>query len=65
MFSKGFEMFENSDYIDKVFISDSIPKVNKMNSEKLKIISLESMISKIIELDFHSKSISELYTLKK
>ena len=58
-------MFENSDYIDKVFISDSIPKVNKINSEKLKIISLESMISKIIELDFHSKSISELYTLKK
>ena len=65
LFSKGFEMFENSDYIDKVFISDSIPKVNKINSEKLKIISLESMISKIIELDFHSKSISELYTLKK
>lgn len=65
LFSKGFEMFENSDYIDKVFISDSIPKVNKINSEKLKIISLESMISKAIELDFHSKSMSELYTLKK
>lgn len=64
LFSKGFDMFDKSKAIDKVLISDSIPKVKDIKSKKLHIISLESMISKVIELDANAQSMSALYNKK-
>lgn len=61
IFSKGFDMFEQCDAIDQVLVSDSIPKVREIKSKKLKIISLEEMIAKVIEADANSKSIGNLY----
>ena len=65
LFSRGFEIFDKNDAIDKVLISDSLPKAREIKSNKLKIISLESIIAKAIEIDFNSKSMSELYSFKK
>lgn len=65
IFSKGFDMFDKNESIDKVLISDSLPKVKNIKSNKIKIISLEKMISKVIEIDYNSKSMIELYTIKK
>lgn len=64
LFSHGFEMFEKSESIDKVLISDSIPKARQVKSNKLQIISLQPFISSAIEIDYNSKSMSELYSLK-
>ncbi|MBD5423409.1 MAG: ribose-phosphate diphosphokinase [Mycoplasma sp.] len=65
IFSKGFEMFDESKSVDYVLISDSIPKVKEIKSEKLKIISLENMISKAIDVDMNSQSMSELFQSRK
>lgn len=65
LFSKGFDSFENNDSIDAVLISDSIPKVKKIKSKKLRIISLTKMISKAIDVDINSKSMSQLFKAKK
>ncbi len=65
LFSKGFEMFEKSEAVEKVIVSDSLPKVNSIKSNKLKIISLQQMIYLAIEIDFNSKSMSDLYSFKK
>lgn len=65
LFSKGFEQFDNNDSIDAVLISDSIPNVKKINSKKLRIISLTKMISKAIDVDINSKSMSQLFSSKK
>lgn len=65
LFSKGFDSFENNDSIDAVLISDSIPKVKKIKSKKLRIISLTKMISKAIDVDINSKSMSQLFNPKK
>lgn len=65
LFSKGFDMFENSQAVDRVLISDSLPKVRQIKSKKIQIISLESMISNAIEIDFNSKSMSDLYSFKR
>lgn len=61
IFSKKFDMFEQSDAIDRVLVSDSIPSVREIKSKKLEIISLEDLISKVIDADANSKSISEIY----
>lgn len=65
LFSKGFEIFDESNAIDKVLISDSIPNVDRINSKKIEIISLQKMISAAIDIDFNSKSMSDLYSFKK
>lgn len=61
IFSKKFDMFHNSDAIDKVIISDSIPTYTEFKSDKLEIISLESLIVKVIDADSNSKSIRNVY----
>ncbi len=65
LFSKGFDIFENADSVDLVCVSDSIPKVKNIKSKKLKIISLENMISKAIDVDWNSESMSKLFETKK
>lgn len=65
LFSKGFEIFDECKEIDKVLISDSIPKVKNIKSKKLKIISLKNMIANAIEIDFNSRSMSDLYSFNK
>lgn len=61
LFSKKFDMFDKSDAVDKVIVSDSLPHVNNIKSKKLEIVSLNTLIAKVIEADSNSKSISELY----
>ena len=61
IFSKTFNNFEKCDAIDKVLVSDSIPTVRQIKSNKLEIISLDNMIAKTIDADISSKSISKLF----
>lgn len=65
LFSKGFDIFEKAESVDLVCVSDSIPKVKNIKSKKLKIISLENMISKAIDVDWNSESMSRLFETKK
>lgn len=57
IFSKGFDIFDKCEAIDNVFVSDSIPTVRNIKSNKLEIISLELLIAKVIEADANSCSI--------
>ncbi|WP_406602256.1 ribose-phosphate pyrophosphokinase [Metamycoplasma sualvi] len=65
LFSKGFDIFEKAESVDLVCVSDSIPTVKNIKSKKLKIISLENMISKAIDVDWNSESMSRLFETKK
>lgn len=65
LFSKGFDIFEKAESVDLVCVSDSIPTVKNIKSKKLKIISLENMISKAIDVDWNSESMSKLFETKK
>ena len=64
LFSKGFDIFEKAESVDLVCVSDSIPTVKNIKSKKLKII-LENMISKAIDVDWNSESMSRLFETKK
>lgn len=61
IFSKGFKDFDNSKAVDQVFVSDSISSVYDIKSPKVKVLSLDSMISKAISATINSESISEIY----
>ncbi|MGL5205599.1 MAG: ribose-phosphate diphosphokinase [Metamycoplasmataceae bacterium] len=61
LFTKSFDSFEKSEFIDKVLVSDSIEKVYDIKSKKLKIISLAPLISDVIKASIESKSISQVY----
>lgn len=61
LFSRGFEAFEAEKDIDQVFITDSIETVYNIKSNKLKVISLDNMISKTIEATINSTSVAEIY----
>ncbi|MGL5204987.1 MAG: ribose-phosphate diphosphokinase [Metamycoplasmataceae bacterium] len=61
LFTKSFDGFEQSEFIDKVFVSDSIEKVYDIKSPKIKIISLAPLISDVIKASIESKSISQIY----
>lgn len=65
LFSKGFDMFEKAESVDLVYVSNSIPSVKDIKSKKLKIISLENMIAKAIDVDWNSESMSKLFESKK
>lgn len=60
IFSAGFEEFEKADFIDKVFLSDSVEKHN-FKSSKIEIISLAPLLSKVIKASEESHSISQIY----
>ncbi|MGL4252116.1 MAG: ribose-phosphate diphosphokinase [Metamycoplasmataceae bacterium] len=61
LFTKSFDLFEKSEFIDKVLVSDSIEKVYDIKSKKLQIISLAPLISDVIKASIESKSISQIY----
>ncbi|MGL5617506.1 MAG: ribose-phosphate diphosphokinase [Metamycoplasmataceae bacterium] len=61
LFTKSFDGFEKSEFIDKVLVSDSIEKVYDIKSKKLQIISLAPLISDVIKASIESKSISQIY----
>lgn len=60
IFSKSFEAFEKSEFIDKVFLSDSIEN-KSLVSEKIEFISLSPLLSKVIKANEKSESISKIY----
>lgn len=61
LFTKSFQPFEESEFIDKVLISDSIEKVHNIQSSKLVIISLAPFIADVIKAYIESQSISQIY----
>ena len=61
LFTKSFKEFDESSFIDKVLISDSIESVFNIKSKKLVIISLAPFISDVIKASIESESISKIY----
>ncbi len=61
LFTKSFDAFDKSEFIDKVLVSDSIQSVHNIKSSKIAIISLAPFISKVIKASINSKSISRIY----
>jgi ribose-phosphate pyrophosphokinase len=63
IFTKGFNLFEDCKYIDKVLITDSIEHVYELEKKhkKLKVVSIAKMIALTIEAIINSKSISIIY----
>lgn len=61
LFSRGFEAFDSEKDIDQVFITDSIGTVYDLKSKKLKVVSLDAMISKTIKATVESTSVAEIY----
>ena len=62
IFTKGIKVFDESADINQVIVTDSIPSVTKLNSKKLKVVTLSAFIAKAIRATVESKSISEMYT---
>ncbi|MGY6171811.1 ribose-phosphate pyrophosphokinase [Candidatus Mycoplasma pogonae] len=63
LFSKGFELFENCDFVDKVIVTDSVPSVNELAQQfsKLEVASLASFISEVILAHWEGYSVSDIY----
>lgn len=61
IFTKGFDMFQNSKDIDRVIVTDSIPSVNKIKGNKLTVVSIAEIMSIAIQATSESTSISEAY----
>lgn len=62
LFSRGFEAFENADYIDSVIVTDSVENKEVSQHSKLKVVSLAPFISQIILTTINSESISSIYS---
>lgn len=62
LFTKGFKQFENSEHVDQVIITDSIPSVLEIKSKKLHIVSLAAFLASAIKATATSTSISTIYT---
>ncbi|TCG11587.1 ribose-phosphate pyrophosphokinase [Mycoplasma todarodis] len=62
IFSKGFKHFEESDAIEHVLITDSIASVYDIKSDKLKVVSLDTFLSKIIQATIEGTSVSTIYS---
>nr|WP_318023922.1 ribose-phosphate pyrophosphokinase [Mesomycoplasma molare] len=61
IFSKGFEMFENSPYVDKVLITDSIEQESLKKYSKIEVVSLCDFISEVIIATINKSSVSDIY----
>ncbi|NQZ29347.1 MAG: ribose-phosphate pyrophosphokinase [Mycoplasmatales bacterium] len=61
IFSKGFKHFEESDAIEQVLITDSIANVRNIKSKKLKVVSLDTFLAKIIKATVDGTSVSTIY----
>jgi ribose-phosphate pyrophosphokinase len=62
LFSKGFDAFEKSSAIDRVYITDSLEHVHSIKSSKLTIVSLSGFISEVISATYGATSITSVYT---
>lgn len=62
IFSKGFEMFENSPFVDKVIVTDSLDHSAIENKfKKLHIASLDQFIANVINANYTNGSVSQVY----
>ncbi|MGZ9432096.1 ribose-phosphate pyrophosphokinase [Mycoplasma sp. 480] len=61
IFSRGFEMFEESPFVDKVIITDSIEKPKLSKFSKIEIVSLCDFISEVIIATINKSSVSDIY----
>ncbi|QGZ97415.1 ribose-phosphate diphosphokinase [Mycoplasma sp. NEAQ87857] len=62
IFTKGFDMFENNDDVEKVIITDSIDNYELLNKyKKLEIVGLGEFLGKVINASLNGGSISNVY----
>ena len=61
LFSKGFDMFENDNNVTEVIVTDSTNLKNTQNYKKLRILSLDEFLGKVIEANINKTSITEVY----
>lgn len=61
LFSKGFDMFENDSNVTEVIVTDSTNLKNTQNYKKLRILSLDEFLGKVIEANINKTSITEVY----
>ena len=61
LFSKGFDMFENDENVTEVIVTDSTNLKNTQNYKKLRILSLDEFLGKVIEANINKTSITEVY----
>ena len=61
LFSKGFDMFENDEDVTEVIVTDSTNLKNTQNYKKLRILSLDEFLGKVIEANINKTSITEVY----
>lgn len=62
LFSKGFEMFQESKNIDKVIVTNSVSTIYDFKEfSKLSIVNIDNMLSQVITRNTQNGSISELY----
>lgn len=61
LFSNGFDAFDKSPYIDKVYITDSLESVYLIKSDKLQIVGLSFFISEVISATYGATSITSVY----
>lgn len=61
IFSRGFEIFENSKYIDKVIVTNTIDQEKFQNFSKIKVLCVSDLLHKVIKAHIAGKSITESY----
>lgn len=61
LFSRGFEMFENDENVNEVIVTDSTNIKNPQNFKKLRILSLDEFLGKVIIANINRTSITEVY----
>lgn len=63
IFSRGFEMFEEADYVSQVIVTDSIDNSELAKKfSKLKIVSLATFLANVIRAQVNHESVSKVYS---
>ncbi|UVD81915.1 ribose-phosphate pyrophosphokinase [Mycoplasma iguanae] len=61
IFSRGFELFENDPYVDRVIVTDSIDQIKNKNFSKLEVASLSGFIARVMMAHWKGQSVSDIY----
>lgn len=61
IFSRGFQMFEENEFVSKVIVTDSINNQANSHYSKLEIATLSGFISNVILAHWKGDSVSEIY----
>lgn len=63
LFSRGFDIFQNNQYVEKVIVTNSIynDEITEEKYSKLQVVDLSPFLSKVLLNQIHSDSISEFY----